>query len=76
MGYNRYVAGCAGDGVSEPVPMRRKHTMGAIAPFFCVTTKTNPDIRVRGDALILNKHAIHRVVLNILTICITAVVFV
>ena len=48
MGYNGYVAGCSGDGVSEPVPMRRKHTMGAIAPFFCVTMETNPDIHVRG----------------------------
>ena len=39
MGYNGYVAGCSGDGVSEPVPMRRKHTMGAIAPFFVLRRK-------------------------------------
>ena len=49
---------------------------GRNCAIFCVATETNPDIHVRGDANILNKHAIHRVVLNILTICITAVVFV
>ena len=76
MGYNGYVAGCSGDGVSEPVPMRRKHTMGAIAPFFVLRRKQILIFMSGGDANILNKHAIHRVVLNILTICITAVVFV
>ena len=69
MAYNGYVAGCSGDGVSRPVPTRRRtYLVTHVCVFFVDQDVKTPEPGwVRRVAIYINKHTIRWIVLNLLT---------